>query len=392
MKNSISSTWIEIDLDLIKKNMQNIRNSIDGHTEIMGIVKGNAYGHDAIEISNIILENGATQLAVARIEEAIILRNNRIKAPILVLSISPAEQMHLYLDYHIMPTICDLHGAVYLNELAKKNKQRVKIHLKIETGMGRLGLDAEEVIPIINKLNELKNLEIQGIYTHFSTADEADKEYTYRQFAIFKKIMNHIQNNQIDIPFFHVANSGTILDLSDMQLDMVRPGCLIYGLYPSADVKKSIHLFPALSFKTCISFIKKVQPDHYIGYGRSFKTEKETIVATLPVGYADGYSRNLSNLGEVLVRGKKAPVIGRICMDQMMIDISDIPDISLGDEVVLWGRQMEYSITVEEIALKLKTIVDEVVHLTDKARVPKLFIKEGKPWKVKSILGEYIIR
>lgn len=390
-KELIGSTWVEINLDSVKQNIQNIRNLIGHKVQIMGVVKGNAYGHDAIEISKVILENGATQLAVARIEEAIILRKNHIIAPILVLGISPAQQMSLYLDYHIMPTISDLREANNFNEIADKYHQKIKIHLKVETGMGRLGLNAEEVSSALKEIKNMKNLEVEGMYTHFSTADEANKKYTYHQFDIFKRIMNSIKNSYINVPFYHVANSGTLLDLPDMWLDMVRPGCLIYGLYPSVHVKRTIPFLPALSFKTRVSFIKKVKPQYYIGYGKTYKTRSETLVATLPVGYADGFSRILSNRGEALVNGVKAPIIGRICMDQMMVDVTNIPKVSIGDEVVLWGTQMGKTIAIENIAEKLNTIVDEVLHLTDKARVAKLFIKEGEPWKIKNILGEYIM-
>lgn len=357
----------------------------------MGIVKGNAYGHDSVEISKIILEAGVNQLAVARIEEAVILKKNNITAPILVLSVSPIHQMDLYLDYHIMPTICDLQTAQRFQEIANRQNKEVKVHLKVETGMGRLGIIPEEVMHILREINKMKNIEVQGIYTHFSTADEADKEYTNHQFTLFSEVMNQVRKNNIDIPFFHVANSGTILDLPDMWLDLVRPGCLIYGLYPSNEVKKIIKLLPALSFKSRISFIKRVSPETFIGYGRTYKAKKNILVATLPVGYADGYSRLLSNRGRVLVKGLNVPVIGRVCMDQMMIDVTDVPEISIGEEVVLWGEQMGKIIHIETIAEMLNTIIDEVVHLTDKNRVAKLFIKEDKPWKVKNLLGESII-
>ena len=390
MKELLGSIWLEINLDAVKYNVQNIRRLIGKQVKIMGIVKGNGYGHDAVEISKIILEHGIDQLAVARIEEAIFLRKNNIKAPILVLGVSLQEQIKLYLDYQIMATISDLYNAQIFNELVAKSNQKIKVHLKIETGMGRLGIKPAEIRNIFSELKKLPNIEIEGIYTHFSTADEIDKNYTYQQFSLFNKAIDLIKNiNFISKPFFHVANSGAILDLPETWLDMVRPGCLIYGLYPSSSVKRVIQLSPALSFKSCISFIKKVQAGSFIGYGKTYYTKNEIIVATLPVGYADGYSRLLSNLGQVMLKGKMAPVIGRVCMDQMMIDITNIPKATVGDEVVLWGAQSEGSIPIESIAQKLNTIVDEVVHLTDKARVAKLFIKEGKPWKIKNILGEF---
>lgn len=389
MRELLGSAWLEINLDAVKFNMQSIKSWIGEKIQIMGVVKGNGYGHDAVEIANIILEYGATQLAVARIEEAIVLRKNNIKAPILVLGVALDEQFKCYLDYQIMPTISDLKSAYKFNKIASGISQKIKVHLKIETGMGRLGFKASEIMKVITELKKLSNIEIEGIYTHFSTADEKDKEYTLYQFHLFKEVMNKVKKSNLKIPYYHTANSGAILDLPETWLDMVRPGCLIYGLYPSGEVNKSINLLPALSFKSRISFLKRVAADSFIGYGRTYKTKKETVVATLPVGYADGYSRLLSNSGQVLLRGEIAPVVGRVCMDQMMIDISNIANASVGDEIVLWGEQRGKYITVEEIAKKLNTIVDEVVHLTDKARVAKLFIKEGKPWKIKNILGEY---
>ncbi|MBN2394981.1 MAG: alanine racemase, partial [Candidatus Atribacteria bacterium] len=240
-------------------------------------------------------------------------------------------------------------------------------------------------------IRKMKNIEIQGIYTHFSTADEPDKEYAFQQFNIFNKIVKKVKIMDIDIPFFHTANSSALIELPATRLNLVRPGCAIYGLYPSYESRQKIQLYPALSFKTNISFIKKVKKGSYIGYGRTYKTKKQTLVGTLPVGYADGYPRLLSNQGIVLVRGKSVPVIGRVCMDQTMIDITDIEGVSIGDEVTLWGEQSENTMRIESIAEMLHTIVDEVVHLTDKGRVAKLFIKDGKPWKIKNMLGEYVI-
>ena len=392
MEELLGSAWIEINLDSVKKNIQNIQNLVGDQTQIMGIVKGNGYGHDAVEISRIILENGVKQLAVARIEEAIVLRKNNIQAPILVLGIAPEKQFNHFLAYQIMPTLSGLSAAREFNDMGKRKGTVIKAHLKVETGMSRIGVNPAEVMHVLSEIKKMTNIEVQGIYTHFSTADESDKGYTHQQFKHFKKVMNQIQNSEMTVPIFHVANSGTILDLPDMWLDMIRPGCMVYGLYPSHEVQKTVQLFPALSFKSRICFIKKVPTKTFIGYGRTYQTRNAALIATLPVGYADGYSRLLSNRGEVLVQGKKVPVVGRVCMDQMMIDISGIPSVHVGDEVVLWGEQMGNSIKIEEIAGMLETIVDEVVHLTDKERVAKLFLKEGKPWKVKNMLGDYVIK
>jgi len=391
MRKLLGSTWIEINLDLVKQNIKNIKNSIDKQAQIMGVVKGNAYGHDSVEVSKILIEQGVEQLAVARIEEAIVLRNNNINVPILVLSVSFKEQLKLYLDYNVMPTISNIEMAKKFDEIASRYRKKLKVHLKIETGMGRLGIIPDVALYSLKKINIMDNIDVQGIYTHFSTADEDNKEYTNYQFKTFRKFMDQIKTININIPFFHVANSGTILDLPNMWLDLIRPGCIIYGLYPSNEVSKTIQLYPALSFKSRIAFIKKMESNQFIGYGRTYKTKRSTLIATLPVGYADGYSRLLSNRGKVLVNGVEAPVIGRVCMDQMMIDITNIPKVNIGDEVVLWGEQMGKRITVEDIAELLNTIVDEVVHLTDKERVAKLFIKDKNPWKIKNMLGEYYL-
>ena len=391
MRELLGSTWIEINLDSVKQNIKNIKNCIDKQSQIMGVVKGNAYGHDSVEVSKTLIEQGVEQLAVARIEEAIVLRKNNINVPILVLSVSLKEQLSLYLDYNVMPTISNIETAKKFDEIASRYRKKLKVHLKIETGMGRLGIMPEVAFCSLKKIKAMDNIDVQGIYTHFSTADEDNKEYTNDQFKIFRNVMDQIKRNNINIPFFHVANSGTILDLPNMWLDIIRPGCIIYGLYPSNEVSKTIQLYPALSFKSRIAFIKKLEPNKYIGYGRTYKTKRSTLIATLPVGYADGYSRLLSNRGKVLLSGFEAPVIGRVCMDQMMIDITDVPKANIGDEVVLWGKQMGKTIAVEDIAELLNTIVDEVVHLTDKSRVAKLFIKDKKPWKVKNLIGEYYI-
>jgi len=235
-------------------------------------------------------------------------------------------------------------------------------------------------------------VEIEGIFTHFSVADEKDKTYTEEQFRKFMGALTALEKEGIRIPIKHLSNSATLLDLPHMWLDLVRPGISIYGLYPSTEVQKTIKLIPAHSFKTRIVFLKELSMGESIGYGRTYTTnQRRTKVASLPLGYADGYNRLLSNQGVVLVRGRRFPVIGRICMDQTMIDVTNLPQVEIGDEVVLWGRQGQEEITIEEIAEKIGTINYEIVHMPDKKRVPKLFIKDGKYWKVKTMLGEKLL-
>ncbi len=279
-----------------------------------------------------------------------------------------------------------------LSESAIKEDKVVKVHLKVDTGMGRIGIFSHDILGFIKRIRALKNVEIEGIFTHFSVADEKDKTYTEKQFRKFMGALTALEKEGIKIPIKHLGNSATLLDLPHMWLDLVRPGISIYGLYPSTEVQKTIKLIPAHSFKTRIVFLKELSMGKSIGYGRTYTTnQRRTKVASLPLGYADGYNRLLSNQGEVLVRGSRFPVIGRICMDQTMIDVTNLPQVEIGDEVVLWGRQGQEEITVEEIAEKIGTINYEIVHMPDKKRVPKLFIKDGKPWKIKTMLREKLL-
>ena len=391
MQKLLGLTWTEVNLDAIAQNVKNIKKLIGKKKELMAVVKGNAYGHDILEISSVVLENGATRLAVARLEEAIFLRKAGITVPILVLGLTLKPQAESLVSYDITPTVCEFEMIEKLSELAVQMNKMAKIHLKVDTGMGRIGIFPDDVLRFIKRIKTLKKVEIEGIFTHFSVADEKDKFYTEEQFRKFIEILTILEKEGIKIPIKHVGNSATLLDLPHMWLDMVRPGLAIYGLYPSKEVKKTINLIPAQQFKTKIVFIKELPRGESISYGRIYITKRRMRVASLPVGYADGYNRLLSNQGEVLVRGQRVPIIGRVCMDQCMIDVTNLTQVEIGDEVVLWGRQGEEMITVEEIAQKIRTINYEIVHLPDKKRVPKLFIKDGKPWKIKTMLGERLL-
>lgn len=392
MQKSLGPTWTEVNLDAIAQNVRNIKKLIGEKKELMAVVKGNAYGHDILEVSSVVLRNGASKLAVARLEEGIFLRKAGIDAPVLILGLTLKKQAKMLVSYSITPTVSEYGMVEKLSESAIKEDKVVKVHLKVDTGMGRIGIFSYDILRFIKKIRDLKNVEIEGIFTHFSVADEKDKTYTEEQFKIFMEVLTVLEKEGIRIPIKHVGNSATLLDLPHMWLDLVRPGISIYGLYPSTEIQKTIKLIPAHSFKTRIVFLKELSAGEYIGYGRTYTTTKRRIkVASLPVGYADGYNRLLSNQGEVLVRGRRFPIIGRICMDQCMVDVTNLSKVKIGDEVVLWGRQGEEEITVEEIADKVGTINYEIVHMPDKKRVPKLFNKDGKPWKIKTMLGEKLL-
>ncbi len=392
MQKLLGPTWVEINLDAIASNVKNIKKLIGEKKELMAVVKGNAYGHDILEIASEVLSNGATRLAVARLEEGIFLRKSGITVPILILGLTLKQQAELLVSYNITPTVSEYEMIEKLSESAIKKDKVIKVHLKVDTGMGRIGISPNHVLNFIKKVKILKNVEIEGIFTHFSVADEKDKTYTEKQFKKFMEALTILEKKGVRIPVKHVGNSATLLDLPHMWLDLVRPGISIYGLYPSTEVQKTVKLIPAQTFKTRIVFLKELPVGEYVGYGRTYSTKKKrTVIASLPVGYADGYNRLLSNQGEVLVRGKRFPIIGRICMDQTMIDVTDLPQVEIGDEVVLWGRQEQEEITAEEIAEKIGTINYEIVHMPDKKRVPKLFIKNGRPYKIKSMLGERLL-
>jgi len=392
MQELLGPTWIEVNLDAIAQNVRNIKKLIGEKTELMAVVKGNAYGHDVLEVVPVVLNNGATRLAVARLEEGIFLRKAGITVPILILGLTLKQQAELLVSYSITPTVSEYEMIEELSKFAVKEERTAKVHLKVDTGMGRIGILPDHILDLVKKIKALKNIEIEGIFTHFSVADEKDKAYTEMQFKKFMDVLTVLENEGIRIPVKHVGNSAALLDLPHMCLDLVRPGISIYGLYPSREVQKTIKLIPAHTFKTRIAFLKELSAGQSISYGRTYTTNKErTVVASLPVGYADGYNRLLSNQGEVLIRGKRFPVIGRVCMDQTLIDVTNLPQAETGEEVVLWGKQEQEEIMVEEIAEKVGTINYEIVHMPDKKRVPKLFIKNGRPWKIKTMLGEKLL-
>lgn len=388
---NIRPVWLEINLDAIAHNVRIIRQVVGKNTQIIAVVKANAYGHGAVEVSETLLENGVTMLGVGVIEEGIVLREAGIKAPILICGLTMNDQIEPLVMYNLTATVCKLKTIQTLSRIASKNKKRARIHIKIDTGMGRLGIPSTDTLNFVKKISQMKNIEIEGIFTHFAASNEEDRNYTRKQFEKYKKALLELERERINIPLKHVANSAAILNSSSFHLDAVRPGIIIYGLFPWPETKRTVQLRPTAEFKTKIVFLKEVPAGKSIGYGRTYSTTKPTRVATLPVGYADGYSWLLSNNGEVLVRGERAPIIGKICMDLCMIDVTHIGGVQIGDEVVLWGKQGSRMVSVQEIAQKTGNIVYEVICMVDKKRVPKVFIKNGKPFKVKSLLGNTLL-
>lgn len=375
--NDIRPVWLEINLDNIANNVKEIRRIVGDKTMIMASTKANAYGHGAIELAKCFIENGVNRLAVSIIQEGIELRKANIEAPILILSFTPMYQMDKIIEFNLIQTIYNYNDAVHLSNLASKKGKMAKIHIKIDTGMGRIGfLPNEETIERIIEISRLPYLEIEGIYSHFSRGDEFDKSFTHLQFDRFKWVINRLTDEGINLPIQHISNSGAILDLPEYNLDMIRPGIILYGYYPSDEVNKHIiDIKPALTLKAKISNIKKVPINTGISYGQTFFTSRESVIATIPIGYADGYSRMLSGKTFVYVNGWKVPVVGRICMDQMMIDVTDIDEVNIGDEVILFGYENGYPL-IDELASLLGTVNYEFLCMMSR-RIPRVYIRNN---------------
>ncbi|MDD4783529.1 MAG: alanine racemase [Syntrophaceticus sp.] len=367
--------WAEIDLKALENNVRELRRVIAPDAQMMAIVKANGYGHGVEPVSRVALQSGASWIGVALLQEAILLREKGINAPILILGYTPIEDLTDVISNDISQTIFTWEDALAAATVAKRLGKKARVHVKIDTGMERLGFTPNaETVDLICRLAHLPGLDVEGIYTHFATADEADKTFAEEQFARFQQLLKQLAARHVYIRWRHCANSAAILDLPYTHLDMVRPGITIYGIYPSTDVRHDlVRLTPVMTLKANVAFVKEVPERCSISYGRTFYTIERTNIATVPLGYGDGYSRLLSNRGEVLVRGVRAPVVGRVCMDQLMIDVGHIPGVRQGDEVVLLGSQGEETITVDELAEQMGTINYEVLCLISE-RVPRVYL------------------
>ena len=370
--------YATVDLDAIRQNMEAMKANIAKGTMICGVVKSDGYGHGSVPVAKAV-EDLVWGYAVAAVEEGWVLRDHHITKPILVLGYVPEEEFESLVEQEIRYTVSEWKEVEILSKIAQKLGKNAYVHIKMDTGMGRIGLRfAEEILTLAQKIETLPNIVIEGIFTHMATADMADKTKAKEQIRMFKEMLQLLENNGIYIPIRHCSNSAGIIDLKEANIDMVRAGIALYGLYPSEEVnKENVCLTPALELKSIVSYLKTVPKGSPIGYGATFVTQKETKVATVSIGYGDGYPRALSNKGYALVRGKKAPIIGRICMDQFMMDVSDIPEIQQGDTVTLIGKDQNEQITVEELAELVGTFNYEFVCDLGK-RIPRVYISGGK--------------
>ncbi len=370
---SIGPTRLTVSLDAIAENIKTIRSLMGDDVSIMSVVKSFGYGNDSIRTSRVALENGVNYLAVAFPDEGATLRDNRIEAPILVFNVLP-EEVDKIVRFSLSSVVPSLDLAEALNRNAGGIKQ-IPVHLKIDTGMGRSGVWVGEAIPFVDKIRRMKNLRIEGIMTHFSSADDPDADdYTLGQIHRFNCLVDELRRRNIEIKYVHAAGTAALARFPETRFNMVRPGLGIYGLYPSAAVKHLLKLEQVITFSTKIAQIKEHPAGRAISYNRRFITERPSRIATLHVGYNDGYPRFQSNTGEVLVRGKRAPVVGTICMDATMIDVTDIPEAKVGDEVVLIGKQGSEEILADDIAANGSTINYEIVCKIS-PRVTRIFVQ-----------------
>lgn len=353
-------TYIGIDLAALGANIRALKRHVGQRAELIAVVKGNAYGHGAVPIARTALQHGATRLAVARVDEGVALRKEGILAPVLVMGYTPPDNMAHAVAHNLTLTVTEINQAKALDEAARAHNSRAKVHIKIDTGMARLGLLPDEALPFVTCLAGLPGLELEGIFSHFASADGPDKSYAHEQFARFMDVLRTLSDAGHSFPVRHIANSAATIDLPETHLDAVRCGIAIYGLRPSAGTPPAVPLQPVLTLKSCLARVRTLPAGAGISYGRTYITPCRMAVGLVPIGYGDGYHRLNSNRGAVLIHGRRAPIVGRVTMDQLVVDLSEIGPASVGDEVVLIGAQGLDRITAEEVAGWAETINYEV--------------------------------
>jgi alanine racemase len=381
-----AGAWIEVNLDALSYNYDTVRSIVGDETRICSVVKADAYGHGVYEVARLLEQKNTDYFGVAVLDEGIELRKSGISKPILILGPLMQNQAYYVLRYNLTQTITSYDTAKELSNEALKQNETAKVHIKVDTGMGRIGVYYKNAVALIKAVRDLPNIEIEGIYTHFSTSDSEDKNYTFEQWNRFKEILDHLKNEGINIPIRHAATSAAVIDLPYMKLDMVRVGLMLYGLYPRANMREKIELRPALTLKAKISHLKEMEERMSISYGRNYFAEKGERIATLPIGYHDGFRRILTNNSEVLVHGKRCPVVGTVCMDHVMVNVNACDNVVNFDEVVIIGKQGNEEIPVDEMAEKLSTINYEIIASLGK-RIPRVYMRKDQVVAVKNLLG-----
>lgn len=376
--NKYYRVYAEINLDAIVKNVDNLMALTKENTGALAVVKADGYGHGDVAVAKAVAQK-VTGYAVATLDEAVNLRENGVKKPILVLGYVDPYEFDILVSYEITATVFDVETAQLLADAARVQKKQAHCHIKVDTGMRRIGLEPDENgIAIVKQITALKELSADGIFTHFAASDETDKTSAEHQFKLFTDFTGRLEKEGIHFTYRHCANSAAVIDMPQVDLDMVRLGIAMYGMYPSDEIKKEkVELFPALDLKSHITMVKEIPAGEKVSYGGTFTTTRTTKLATVSVGYGDGYPRALSSKGYVLVRGQKAPIVGRVCMDQMMVDVTDIENVTRADIVTLIGKDGDAEITVEEIAALAGTFNYEFVCDLGK-RIPRSYYLNGE--------------
>lgn len=373
-----SKNWVEIDLSAIAHNVRTIRQHVGRGVGVIGVVKSDAYGHGAPRVGRLLESLGVEMLAVASVEEGIVLRDRGIKSPILVLGCIFPEEVGALLRYSLTPNLCDRAVARELSRHAESLGRVARVHIKIDTGLGSLGVHHREAVGFIREVATTRNLSIEGVFTHFSSSTEIDKTHTYEQLRIFNNVLREVEALGIHIPFRHAADSGAILGTPEAQFNMVRPGMLLYGICPMRPEGRERRLMdvrPSMTLKTRLGFIKEIRAGETVSYGRTFTAHRPTRVGVLPLGYDNGYVRVISNRGDVVIRGHCVPVIGRVRMNHVQIDITDVPGARVGDEVVLLGGHGASSVSIERVARLIGTVPYEVVCAAGRSN-PRVYTNE----------------
>lgn len=384
-KTAYNRIYARIDMDNLRFNIMQMKSLVKPDMKVLVVIKADAYGHGSVEIAKRILDL-SDYYGVAAIDEAIELRKAGIDKPILIIGYTNHSEFDKLLAYNITQAVYDVNEANILSDLALSNGKKAKVHIKVDTGMSRIGFRADDRgISEAALLKDMAGLEIEGIFTHYAKADEADKQYAYGQKEKFKGFIKALEDRGFTFPLKHIDNSAGTMDMDDNDFDMVRLGIVTYGLYPSDEVDKSIEIRPVMSLAAHVAHVKTLPKGVGVGYGWTYTTSKETRVATVTAGYADGYPRAQSNIGRVIIHGKYAPVIGRVCMDQIMVDVTEIEDVSLNDEVILIGGDGDACISVEEVAKPAASFNYELVCGIAR-RVPRIYIESGKEQKVVNYL------
>lgn len=380
-------TYTMVNLDALLHNISEIQKLLqqDHHScnlscprspKIIGLVKADAYGHGLLPITKACRAGGIDFFGVALVEEALALREQGITSSLLILGPFSAEAIPVIIKEKLTPALSSLDMISLISQQARRKNTSVKVHLKVDTGLSRYGFLPEELMAAISKIMAFPNIEIEGCFTHFAEADKPNSPFTFQQLQAFNKVLESIRSHGLTIPLVHAANSAAVLTLPQSHFDMVRPGLILYGLYPNSSFSDRIKLKPILSWQTHLARLQSYPAHTSVGYNRTFFTQRDSLIATIPVGYGDGFSRLLSNLGFVLVRGKKAKIVGNISMDLTTLDVTDIPEARVGDEVILIGEQGDQSISAEDLARLTGTIPYEILCQIGK-RVPRIYYKDG---------------